>query len=102
LPAGLLVAQCCHAVSKFYEEHPDLAKDWYLNSNYIVILASKDKSSLECLQAVLTNNKLKLSSFYEPDIGDELTAIAIEPNEKAKALLSSLPLALRNKETCIL
>lgn len=86
--------QSCHAVSKFYEEFPQIANDWFTNSNYIVILSTKDKLSLECLQTVIKNNKLKMSSFYEDDLDGELTAIAIEPSDISKKLLSHLPLAL--------
>ena len=37
-----------------------------------------------------------MSKFYEPDLCNELTAIAIEPSSKARRLVSSLPLALKN------
>jgi len=33
--------------------------------------------------------------FYEPDINNELTAIALEPGEKSKKLISNLPLMLK-------
>lgn len=32
----------------------------------------------------------------EPDLGDEYTAIALQPGEQARELCASLPLALRN------
>lgn len=35
-----------------------------------------------------------MSSFYEDDLDGELTAIAIEPSDISKKLLSHLPLAL--------
>jgi hypothetical protein len=33
--------------------------------------------------------------FREPDINNEITAIAVEPSEKSRKLCSNLPLALK-------
>jgi len=33
--------------------------------------------------------------FLEPDIGNQLTAIALEPTDKSYRLTSNLPLALK-------
>jgi hypothetical protein len=41
---------------------------------------------------------LKYSVFYEPDINNQATAIAVEPSEKTQRLCSKLPLAL---EECL-
>jgi hypothetical protein len=40
--------------------------------------------------------ELKYSMFFEPDIGNQLTAIAIEPSEQTQKLTSNLPLALKD------
>jgi hypothetical protein len=37
-----------------------------------------------------------MSKFYEPDLANELTAIAIEPSSRARRVVSSLPLLLKN------
>ena len=37
-----------------------------------------------------------MSKFYEPDLDNDLTAIAIEPSSRARRLVSSLPLMLKN------
>lgn len=34
--------------------------------------------------------------FYEPDLDNAITAIAVEPSDKSRRLLANLPLALRN------
>jgi len=39
---------------------------------------------------------LKYSAFVEPDLGNEITSITVEP--EARKLVSSLPLMLREKE----
>jgi hypothetical protein len=36
---------------------------------------------------------LKCSAFYEPDVGNALTAIAIVPSPEVRKVCSSLPLA---------
>jgi len=40
-------------------------------------------------------HNLKTTIFKEPDIGNEVTAIAVQPSEKSKKLTSNLPLALK-------
>ena len=38
---------------------------------------------------------LRWSAFREPDVGGQITAIAIEPHPKAAELCKHLPLALK-------
>jgi hypothetical protein len=40
-------------------------------------------------------HNLKISVFREPDIGNEITAIAIQPGETSKKLVRNLPLGLK-------
>jgi hypothetical protein len=39
---------------------------------------------------------LKWSAFREPDVGGQITAIAIEPHAKTAELCKTLPLALKD------
>jgi len=41
---------------------------------------------------------IKHTAFREPDIDNQLTAIAIEPGERSRKLTSKLPLALKEIE----
>ena len=43
----------------------------------------------------LEKSQIKYSVFREPDIDNQITAIAIEPSEKTRRLVSSLPLMLK-------
>ena len=38
---------------------------------------------------------IQTSVFQEPDIGNEITAIALEPSDTTRRLVSNLPLALK-------
>jgi len=47
------------------------------------------------LEKVKQNGDIKFTEFYEPDIGNKLTAITLEPGIIAKKLTSNLPLMLK-------
>lgn len=44
-------------------------------------------------RALRTN--IGVSLFHEPDLNEELTAIALEPGDTARKLCSNFPLALK-------
>lgn len=88
LSAGLKIAQACHAMRQFVGEHPILERFWFQESNNIVCLQTDD---IRGLADGLEADGIRLSRFHEPDMDDELTAIAVEP--MAWKRLSSLPLA---------
>lgn len=64
-------------------------------SNHIGILAAKDERELLSLTYRLQKKGIDFVEFREPDLGDCLTAIALEPTEVAKKACSSLPLAMK-------
>ena len=80
----------------FIFEHPELGKNWYEISKYLVFLSVKNQQELLELVETFDQKGIIMSKFYEPDLRNELTAIAIEPSSKARRLVSSLPLALKN------
>lgn len=94
LPAGLEAAQCCHAMRLFAAEHPETERAWYEGSNNLVLLSVPSEGKLKALAANLEAHGLKVSSFTEPDLDGQTTAITVEPG--AGKLLSTLPLALRD------
>lgn len=82
-------------MAEFFRYYQDIAHKWQDESNYIVLLATKSKESLDLLYSVLTNNNVKNKPFHEPDLNNAITAIAVEPTEQASKLLSQLPLAMK-------
>ncbi len=88
LSAGLKAAQAIHAFRQFVGEYPHLEQYWYHESNNIVVLQTDD---LPALADDLSGKGLRLCTFREPDLEDQLTALCVEPN--AANWLSTLPLA---------
>lgn len=84
-----------HAVADFCNENPHLAKAWQTESNSIIILTVPDERSL---YDFCENSGLDYTEFREPDLGYELTAIAIHPCDKARKKTSNLPLAMKGPE----
>jgi len=88
---GAVVAQACHGMRAFAAAHPEVEKDWYDKSNNLVVLAADGESALADIATAARAKGLRLAEFREPDYGDTLTALALEP--AAKPLLRRLPLA---------
>lgn len=93
LPPGAQLAQACHAVSAFASKFPDEHRVWQLESQNLVVLSAPDERALVELIAWIEHHGIECSSFFEPDLGQSLTAFAA-PGTAGK-LVSSLPLALR-------
>lgn len=93
LKPGAQVAQSCHALRLFAEEHAHVDRYWYAKSNNLVCLAAKDESALQAIVARARAEGVAVSEFREPDFGDAVTAVAIEPD--GAWLVANLPLCLR-------
>jgi peptidyl-tRNA hydrolase len=87
--------QAAHASIEFQHEHPEIAKEWNMNSKYLVFLSVENEKELQKLLIKIQFKDLKHSIFFEPDIGNQMTAICVEPGETTQKLLSNLPLALK-------
>lgn len=92
LPISYQAVQSGHAAIQFQHEHPELAKNWYHTSNYLIFLSVEDEEELNNLISKANSKDITLSIFREPDIGDAITAIALEPSIKSKKLTSGLKL----------
>jgi len=84
-----------HALREFAKDHPDIDKEWFEKSNYLGFLSVKDEHELIKLAESALAKGIKFSIFREPDIDNQITAIAIEPGQKSKKLCSNLQLGLK-------
>lgn len=62
------------------------------------MLSVEDEHELLCYIEKFRESNLKFTIFREPDIGNEITSVAIEPSEKAAKLCSNLPLMLKEEQ----
>lgn len=97
LKPGEMLAQSCHVVSMFGYEHPEITKEWITNSNYIAVLQCKDETELLKLVERADTKGVKFSVFFEPDMDNQMTAVALEPGIVSKKLCSNFRLALKDK-----
>jgi hypothetical protein len=84
--------QSAHAAIDFQHDFPEESRAWQKKSNYLALLSVADEYELIKLisKAILTG--IKHTVFREPDMGNEITAVAFEPTDQAKKLTSSCPL----------
>lgn len=62
-----------------------------------MFLSVENQKELLDLVEKFDQRELLISKFYEPDLGNELTSVAVEPTSRAHRLVNSLPLLLKNK-----
>lgn len=94
LAPGMQVAQSVHAAFEFAKIHPLVTEAWMEQSNNICVLAVDDETQLAALYIAAKFLHLDCVEFREPDLDDEMTAIAIEPNDVSQRLVRDLDLAL--------
>jgi hypothetical protein len=88
------IAQTAHAVAAFATTHPEPFQAWALpEQRNIICLEVTDGDALVVLLGLLYGAGLRVAEFRETDLGNELTAIAVE--EAGAKWLSTLPLAGR-------
>lgn len=96
---GYQVVQTAHAIADFIHDHPEVSKQWKDESNSIITLATKDEQSLIALYERLKQVTPYVTAFYEPDVQDQMTAIAVYGTpEIRKKYFSNLPLALKQSK----
>lgn len=95
LPSGLQAAQAVHAAFEFSDQHAEDTAAWLHGSNYLIIVAVPNEYELMGLIETAHAKGIYHTAVREPDVGDELTAVAFQPGDAARRLCSALPLALR-------
>lgn len=96
LAPGAQAVQAAHALREMVEKHPAAERAWYRASNHIALLAARDGPDLVRILRAARDRGCTLATFHEPDLGGELTALALAPSPAARAICRSLPLALRS------
>ena len=83
--------QGMHALTEFIFTHHAEAETWHAASNTLAWLTVPDEAALGVLLKKARRRDLSVAVFHEPDMNNEMTAIALGP--AARSLVSGLPLA---------
>lgn len=96
LEPGYKVAQSAHALADFAIKFEREFKQWQLGSNYLCCLEATE-FKIQRILYKLDELKIKYNVFFEPDIGNQMTAVAIEAisREQHKQLFKNLKLTLK-------
>lgn len=84
--------QVAHALAEYAATYPSEFSNWHTNSNYVIVLAKPDERSLFDFVKKLKDKGFRVCEFFEPDV-QELTAIAVVPQDKVREACSGIPLA---------
>jgi peptidyl-tRNA hydrolase len=95
LKPGAQACQGMHSAIVFQQEHSELAKKWYVESNSIVFLSIKNEEELNKLLDQVKEKGIVHSIFREPDFHNELTSITLAPGIETRKICSQLKLALK-------
>lgn len=91
LTPGQQAVQSGHAAINYQHEHPARASPWYSESNTLVYL-SAPRDKLKKILRTLDEDGIDHTAFREPDIGNQLTAVAFVSSEQTKRITKNLPL----------
>lgn len=92
---GYQAVQPAHALARFATKFPGCFRRWENYHKNLVILAVRNEKELTALLDKAEEKRIRCVEFKEPDIGNEMTAIALEPCDETYRMTSSLPLALK-------
>jgi peptidyl-tRNA hydrolase len=95
LTPGQQAVQSGHAALDYTFQHPELAKHWHKSSNYLIYLSANTEEELSRLSEKLQCLGVEVTEFREPDLDNQLTAIAFLSEEKTRRVTSGLPLAFK-------
>jgi len=94
LRPGQQLVQAAHALRQFVAEHKPEDEAWYAGFNTMAVVTVTSDSELLELQRRAWDLDVKTSLFCEPDLGNQATAMALEPCANATRICRGLPLAL--------
>lgn len=91
IPAGVAAAQVVHASRELVDRFREQEAKWRDESNTVSILTVENEACLYAIRRRVVDKSLPFAEFREPDLGGELTAIAILGGA---SLVRGLPLFL--------
>lgn len=97
LKPGEQLAQGVHAAFEFSVDHPSITEVWRRHSNFLVVVAVPDETTLLTLDSMAFTLGLQHTLVREPDYDNTVTAIALAPGKEARRLMAEFPLALKEK-----
>jgi hypothetical protein len=62
------------------------------SSNTVALLTAADERGLARVADKARRRGLRTATFREPDLADSLTAVVVEPDERARSFTGHLPL----------
>lgn len=89
------MAQAMHAALAFSYHESARFRRWLSASNYLVVVNVRDESALQDLIDLARQKSIITVPMVEPDLDDQVTAVAFEPGVAARKICAQLPLALR-------
>jgi len=90
---GARAVGAVHAARQFAREHGPTEGRWFRESNTLALLQVEGEAGLSRLLEEAAFRGLEASGFREPDLGGQLTGVALGP--AGARLVRRLPLALR-------
>ena len=93
--------QTAHSVAEFAHQFPNHFQDWNRQSKYMISLSVDNEESLKNLYDKLKYFGAEVVAFYEPDIGNQMTAICYYGTPEMQRHTKKLDLALKNEKLCI-
>lgn len=96
LPPGAQACQVVHVICELAHRWTYSFLEWKLTSNTIVFLSVNNEDELKKMIFEAHKKDIQVECFYEPDLDNALTAIALVPddNPDISELCKDLPLAL--------
>lgn len=92
LGLGLAAAQSVHAAFAFAQQHPALVEPWMRHSQFLVIVTVPDEVALIGIASNAIARDIALTTWHEPDLDGQATALALAPGLAARRLCANLPL----------
>lgn len=94
LRPGQQASQIAHTMTEFMLRYPDTARQWYAQSNTLVLLAVENEYELKRILDKAFDLGVHTATFREPDLGNSITGVALQPDSKNHRICKGLPMAL--------